>query len=78
MMIDEKPDWQKEYERIRGNAIYFIEAYYNKRHPKKKVILTDEEKQVVFNKYKKIPFYNDFSQMDEVEKKTSTIKGSGV
>lgn len=77
MLINEKPDWQKEYERIRGNAVYFIEQYYNRVNPDKKEEFTDEDKQEIFNEYKRIPFYNDFDQMGRVEKKINKLREQG-
>jgi hypothetical protein len=71
-------NWQKEYERVSGNAVYFIEEYYNKLHPDKQIELTDEQRQQIFNCYKRIPLLNEgpISPFD-VMRKIDELKKQG-
>ena len=75
--ISENSEWNKEYKRIRRNAVYFIEEYYNKLHPDQKVELTDEERQIVFDRYKGIPLYDNFARASERDQKIRELKEKG-
>jgi hypothetical protein len=77
MLINEKPDWQKEFERVSGKAVYFMEKYYNGINSDNRIELQDDEKQRIFNKYKKIPLFNDFNDMDEYEEKLKSLREKG-
>ncbi len=63
-MIDpekkELEEFIKEYARIRRNAVFFVENYWNRLHPDNPIILTDEEKQQLYNKYRMSPLVDDF------------------
>ena len=51
-MIDpektELEEFLKEYDRVRRNAVFFVEHYWNKLHPDKPLTLTDDEKQQLY------------------------------
>lgn len=51
----------KEYQRVRGNAVFFLENYWNKLHPDNPITLTDDEKQQLYNKYRMVPLVNDLT-----------------
>jgi ABC-type sulfate transport system substrate-binding protein len=57
MEKNKKPEWLCEFERVSGNAVYFLELYYNVAYPDKAVNLSDEEKQEYFDQYRKIPVF---------------------
>lgn len=75
--FDNTPEWEKVFSRVRFNAIYFIEEYWNVVHPDKKVELTKEEKQEIFNRYKATPFFSDFSQVESYNKRIKELKEQG-
>lgn len=62
-MIDpekkELEEFIKEYTRIRCNAVFFVENYWNKLHPDKPLTLTDDEKQQLYKKYRMVPLVQD-------------------
>jgi hypothetical protein len=64
-MIDpektELEEFLKEYARVRCNAVFFVENYWNKLHSDKPIILTDDEKQQLYNKYRIVPLVQDFT-----------------
>ena len=62
------PEWETEFIRVSGNAIYFIEKYWNPTHPDKQINLSEEEKQSYFNKYKKIPLLEDSEVLPYMKK----------
>ena len=41
--------FKRDLHRIHGNAVFFLEEYWNKVHPGRKLELTDEEKQRQFS-----------------------------
>lgn len=45
----ELEEFIKEYTRIRCNAVFFVENYWNKLHPDNPIILTDDEKQQLYS-----------------------------
>ena len=51
--------WEKEFELVRANPIYFIELFWNKLYPDEKMELTDEEKQKFYDKYRMVPLLKD-------------------
>jgi len=51
-MESKKLDWLEDYQRIKGDPVFFIEKYYNRLHPDNEIHLTDEEKQFIFKKYR--------------------------
>ena len=52
-------DWERVFHRARCNPVMFVEFFWNVAYPDKKVELTDAQKQTVFNKYKRIPFFEE-------------------
>lgn len=62
-MIDpektELEEFLKEYDRVRRNAVFFVEHYWNMLHPDKPLTLTDDEKQQLYNKYRMVPLVQD-------------------
>jgi hypothetical protein len=56
---NEMPQWEREYARVQHNAVFFIENFWNKLHPEDPIILTDEQKQVIYNKYRATPLVKD-------------------
>lgn len=75
--FDNTPEWEKVFSRLRFNAIYFIEEYWNVVHPDKKVELTKEEKQEIFNRYKGTPYFSDFTQIENYNKRIKELKEQG-
>ncbi|WP_018676225.1 hypothetical protein [Riemerella columbina] len=71
------PEWEKEFNRVKNNSIYFLELYYNQLHPDKKVELTKEEKQNFFDKYKGVPFFEDMDKWAAYSKEIKRLKDEG-
>lgn len=69
MKTNDKPEWEKEFKRIRTNPIYFIEKYYNSINKDNPIVLTDEEKQKFYDKYKGIPLIDGspFEYLNKIE-----------
>lgn len=68
----ELEQWEKEYQRIQRNAVFFIENYWNQLHPEAPLELTDEEKQAIYEKYRAIPFIRDFGAYNQRLKELRT------
>lgn len=49
--MNKDSDWEDEFKKIRNSPIYFIENYFNVIH-KISINLSNEEKQMYFEKYK--------------------------
>jgi len=80
-MESEKLEWLKDYQRVKSNPVFFIEKYYNSVHPDKEVILTDNEKQIIYDKYRSnmVPLLDDSSipEYFEYRKKIDDLKAQG-
>ena len=50
------------YKRVQANPILFLEAYFNKI-PQENLMLTEEEKQKIFDTYRHIPVLPDIEDM---------------
>ncbi|MGA1029157.1 MAG: hypothetical protein ACO3SY_00470 [Flavobacteriaceae bacterium] len=50
------------YKRVQANPILFLEAYFNKIH-QENLMLTEEEKQKIFDTYRHIPVLPDIEDM---------------
>ena len=50
------------YKRVQANPILFLEAYFNKI-PQVNLMLTEEEKQKIFDTYRHIPVLPDIEDM---------------
>jgi hypothetical protein len=63
-------EWEQEFKRIRFNPIYFIENFYNQLNKENPIILTDEEKQKLYDKYRGIPLIkgSPFKYSKKIEK----------
>lgn len=76
-----KLEWLKDYQRIQRNPIFFIEEYYNKLHPDNAINLTDEEKELVYDKYRinMVPLLDDtnFCAYQEHLKKIEELREQG-
>jgi CRISPR/Cas system-associated protein Cas5 (RAMP superfamily) len=74
-------DFIKTYNRIRNNAVFFLEKYYNIVHPDQIVELSDDEKQELFDEFKGIPFFGDavnaFDKFNKYQKKIEELKNKG-
>ena len=57
----ELEEFIKEYTRIRCNAVFFVENYWNKLYPDNPIILTDDEKQQLYDKYRMVPLGHDIT-----------------
>jgi len=76
-MENSKFEWLEDYERIRRNPIFFIEKYYNILFPDKKLELTDEERQKLFDRYKMTPYFADMSDALKYFDKIKELKKEG-
>lgn len=57
----EPEQWEKEFRRARGNAVFFIEQIWNKAHPEAQIHLTDEQKQIIYQRYRIPPHIHDLT-----------------
>lgn len=48
-----------EYNKVRGNAVFFMENYWNKLHPDNPIVLTDDDKQLLYDRFRMIPVVKD-------------------
>lgn len=55
----ELDEFLKEYTRARRNAVFFIDNYWNKLHPDNPIILTDDEKQQLYKRFRMAPLVHD-------------------
>lgn len=55
----------KVFKRIQFNAVYFLDNFYNVVYPDKKIELSDEEKQNLFDEYKGVPFFGDIGNFHQ-------------
>jgi len=81
-METRKSKWLEDYQRIKRNPIFFVEEYYNKLYPDSKICLTDEEKQVIYDKYRinMVPLLDndsDFRAYDEYHKRIEELRKQG-
>lgn len=74
---EEYKEFIKTFKRIQFNPVYFLELYYNVVHPEKKIELTEEEKQSLFDEYhskKGIPLIKDIKDWEHVKKHEEQIQ----
>jgi len=80
-MRTRKSEWLEVYQHIKRNPIFFIEEYYNKLHPDKKVCLNDDEKQIVYAEYRTnmIPLLDetDFRKYREYQERIDGLRKQG-
>jgi len=65
-------EFLKEYNRVRFNPVYFMEQYYNKIFQDKIVMVDDEDRQNMYDRYKGVPFIkdsDDWRKLDEMTKR---------
>lgn len=70
-------EFLKIFKRVQFNPIYFIDFYYNVVHPDKKIELTDEEKQKLFDEFhiqKGIPLVRDVKDWETLRKMNEKIE----
>lgn len=67
----------KEFERARFNPIYFLVEFWSKVNPDSDIVLSDEEKQKLFDKYKGMPCFNDFEKLYQHQKREKELKEKG-
>ncbi len=57
-------DFLRDFHRAQNNAIFFLEHFWNKRYPYKKLTLTDEEKERIYRGNKiMVPLINDMNDL---------------
>lgn len=76
--MSNKEDFIKELNRIKGNPIYFLETYYNIINKDNELILTDEEKQQVYDKFKMIPMFENTDDAFSYTDKRNELKKQGI
>lgn len=65
--------------KIQRNAIYFMEEYWNKLHPENKLELTDEEKQMIYDKNRLlVPCFSDDDSLRRYMDKYDAAKKAGL
>lgn len=74
---EEYKEFIKIYKRANNNAVFFLENYYNIVHPDKKIELTDEEKQELYDEFKGIPYFDDMSKVGPYQKRIDELKAQG-
>lgn len=58
--VKEKNDeWLAEFNKIRHNAVYYVENVWNVAHSDKAVQLTEKEKEFFYKQFRKIPLLDD-------------------
>lgn len=70
-------EWEREFNRVRNNPIYFLETYFNIIHPESKPSLTDDEKQRFFDQYKGIPLLKEMSDFVRHTERIDELKKQG-
>ncbi len=68
--------WEKVFRIIQHNPILFLERYYNVVE-EQKVELTTEQKQKFYDKYKGIPYFEDFEKVALYQEKKDKRKAEG-
>lgn len=76
--MSDKNDFIKELNRIKVNPIYFLETYYNIVNEDDKLVLTDEEKQQLYDKFKMIPLFENPSDAFSYTEKRDELKKQGI
>ena len=76
--MSNKEDFIKELNRIKGNPIYFLETYYNTIHKDNELVLTDEEKQQLYDKFKMIPMFENTDDAFSYTDKRNELKKQGI
>lgn len=67
----------KIFKRIQFNAVFFLENYYNVAHPNEQIILTDDEKQELFNQFRGIPFVGGLDDIGAYMQRIDKLKEEG-
>lgn len=80
--MDRKQDLKaflRDLHKVQENAIFFLEEYWNKLHPDKKLDLTDEEKQRIFDQNKlTVPLLSDDESFKRYVKAHEEAKKKGI
>lgn len=71
--------FKRDLHRIHGNAVFFLEEYWNKVHPGRKLELTDEEKQRLFSQERlTVPYLEDPQDLHSYMQKYEEAKKRGL
>lgn len=69
----------KDYRRIAGNPVFFIEEYWNKVHPRQMIELTEEDKERIFTFQRiLIPYFDHAENFHAFMKKYEEKKSQGL
>ncbi len=72
-------DFLRDFHRAQDNAIYFLEVFWNKRYPHKKIELTDEEKEKIYRANKiMVPFIDNLNDLHRYEKIVEEKRKQGL
>ena len=62
-------DFLSDFHRAQDNAIFFLEQFWNKRYPLKKIELTNEEKERIYRANKiMVPLIDDINDLHKYER----------
>lgn len=72
-------DMIADLERIQSNPIYFIDEFWNKVHPDKKLDLTDDEKEIIFKNHRvRVPLFANGDVMHGFMERYREAKKQGL
>ena len=71
-------EFLKEFEAVRFNAVYFLEKYWNSNNPEKNIVLSESDKQFLYDKFKGVPFFNNGDEMRTYDMKKDKLKSDGL
>ncbi len=69
----------KDFERILGNPVFFIEAYWNNLHPDQKLDLNDDEKEQFFRQHRiLVPHFSNGESFHSFVEEYEKLKSQGL
>lgn len=68
----------REFKKVKSNPVYFMEYYYNRLLPEKTVLMDDEDRQELYDRFKGIPFIPDSEDWSKLNKKEERRKEKGL
>ena len=71
-------EFLKEFETARFNAVYFLEKYWNKSNPDKQIHATEDDKQLLYDKFKGAPFFSDLDAIVKYTDRVDALKAEGL
>lgn len=72
-------DFLRDFHRVQNNAIYFLEQFWNKRYPHKKIELTDEEKEQIYRANKiMVPLLRNPDDLHKYDKMIEEKRKQGL